>query len=218
MIDHGDLDAIAREGRRAIELARAAPDARPRQYPSWTLVDLVVHLGGVHGRTAEICRTLPKRPIPTATPPAEADPVGWAEERLEEMLDALARADPEAHVWTFVDDRRLAFWGPRMVVETGVHRWDAEDAVGQPQPLLDIVAERGLDEFGALYLPRLGRVPTIELYATDLGRRWHYGQGRAGMTVEDTASGLFLRLMARPGALLPPAWSAAVDALPSPSQ
>ncbi len=104
-----------------------------------------------------------------------------------------------------------------MVIETGVHRWDAQGALGGPDPLLSVVATHGLDEFTDVYLGRLGDVPTIELVATDLGRSWRYGRGGPSATIEGTASELFLRLMSRPGAPLPSEWEHAVDALGSPA-
>lgn len=213
-----ELTAIEREGSCILALGRAAPGSVVPQYPTWTLRDLVVHVAGVHGRTAVICRTLPQERIPIPRLPDGHDPFDWAEEQLESMLEALASADPDAEVWTFVPSPRLAFWVPRMVIETGVHRWDAQSAVGDPDPLPPIVAAGGLDEFGDLYLPRLGDVPAIELVATDLGRGWRYGQGDPAMVIEATASDLFLRLMSRPGAALPRAWEAAVDALSAPAK
>lgn len=211
------IAAIEDEGRRIITLARQQPDAVVPQYPTWTLRDLVIHVGGVHARTAEICRTLPRERIPTPKPPADADAFGWAEAQLERMLDGLRTADPGAHVWTFVTDKRLAGWERRMLVETGVHRWDAEGALGTPEPLLPLVAGHGLDEFPELYLPRLGDVPAIELTAVDLGRTWRYGGGEPVTSVEGTASALFLRLVSRPGVALPQAWEQAIDALPTPA-
>ena len=150
--------------------------------------------------------------------PADVDPFEWAAEQLARMLHGLAMADPDAQVWTFVDDRALGFWSRRMVIETGVHRWDAHMAVGEPVELLSIVAGHGLDEFADLYLPRLGAVQTLELNATDLGRRWRFGQGESRAYVEGTASDLFLRLMSRPGVELPSDWAHAVDALGSPAE
>ena len=213
-----ELAVTEREGSCILELGRASPDSVVPQYPTWTLRDLVVHVAGVHARTAAICRTLPQGRIPVPQLPDGHDPFDWAEEQLESMLGALASADPEAEVWTFVPSPRLAFWGPRMVIETGVHRWDAQSAVGDPDPLLPIVAAGGLDEFSDLYLARLGDVPPIELVATDLGRSWRYGGDDPAMVIEATASDLFLRLMSRPGAALPPAWEAAVDALSAPAK
>ncbi len=218
MTSVGELAVIEREGSRILELGRAAPGRVVPQYPTWSLAALVVHVAGVHARTAAICRTLPRERIPIPEPPDGHDPFDWAEEQLGDMLGALATADPDAEVWTFVPSPRLAFWGPRMVIETGLHRWDAQSAVGDPDPLLPVVAADGLDEFGDLYLARLGDVPAIELVATDLGRSWQFGKGDPATIVEATASDLFLRLMSRPGAALPPAWEAAVDALPAPAK
>jgi uncharacterized protein (TIGR03083 family) len=217
MEDAADLEVIAREGRRVIEFARRAPEARVPQYPTWTLRDLVTHVGAIHGRTSEICRTLAQERVPTARCPAGADPCDWAEERLEAMLDDLRTADPEARAWTFVRDTRLGFWHRRMVIETGVHRWDAQGAVEDAEPLLPLVAVHGLEEFPELYLPRLGDVPTLELHATDRGHTWRYGEGEPAASVEGTASDLFLRLMSRPGTDLPEPWEHAVDALGSPA-
>lgn len=217
MVPVTDLSTIESEGRRIIGYGRAAPGAVVPQYPTWTLRDLVVHVGGVHGRTAEICRSLPQVQVPTTTPPDTVDPFAWAETQLERMLQGLRTADPTKAVWTFVDDPALGFWCRRMVIETGVHRWDAQGSVEDPEPLLDLVASHGLDEFPELYLPRLGQLPTIELVASDLGRAYRFGVGEPEGRVSGTASDLFLRLMSRPGASLPAAWAQAVDALGSPA-
>ncbi len=211
------LAVIEREGRRIIALGRSAPERRVPQYPTWTLRDLVMHVASVHGRTAEVCRMLPKERIATPAPPEDRDAFDWATEQLDRMLAGLGTADVESAVWTLVPSQRLAFWGPRMVIETGVHRWDAQAAIEVPEPLLPVVATAGLDEFSALYLPQLGRVPTIELTATDHGRAWRFGEGEPAARIEGTASDLFLRLMSRPGTPLPHEWERAVDALGSPA-
>ena len=213
-----DLVAIQGEGRRVVELARNDPGRPVPQYPTWTLRDLAIHLASVHGRTAEICRTLPAERIPSAELPEGHDPFAWADDMLTDRVDGLRSTDPEAEVWTFGSDATLRFWGRRMVIETGVHRWDAQGAIEDPDPLLAIVATHGLDEFSDMYLPRLGEVPTIELVATDMGRSWQYGPSQSAASISGTASDLFLRLMSRPGAQLPPDWERAVDSLASPAR
>lgn len=212
-----DLAAIEREGQRIIAHGRKAPDRIVPQYPSWTLRDLVLHVASIHGRTAMICETLPQERIPAPEPPPETDAFDWADAQLERMLRGLRSADPSLEVWAFVADRRLAFWRRRMVIETGVHRWDAQAATEAPEPLPPIVAAHGLDEFGDMYLPRLVDVPPVELHATDLGRSWRLGGGGPAGKVSGTASDLYLRLMSRPGARLPAQWERAVDALPTPA-
>ena len=217
MASQGSLAVIEQEGRRIIEYAQRHPERVVPQYPTWTQRDLAIHVASIHGRTAAICETLPQERIPTAQLPEGRDPFDWAGQMLAEMVEALASADPGARVWTFGSDPTLRFWERRMVIETGVHRWDAQGALGQPDPLLPEVASDGLDEFPDMYLGRLGDVPTIDLVATDLGRSWRYGEGEPVAAIEDTASALFLRLMSRPGADLPATWQEAVDALGSPA-
>jgi len=213
-----DLATIEAEGRRIVELARSHPGRTVSQYPTWKLRDLAIHVASVHGRTAEICRTLPAERIPSAELPEGEDPFDWADDMLTDMVEGLRRTDPEAEVWTFGSDATLRFWRRRMVIETGVHRWDAQGALEDPDPLLAIVATHGLDEFSDMYLPRLGEIGTLQLFATDMGRSWQFGPGRPAASTSATASDLFLRLMSRPGAQLPPDWERAVDSLASPAR
>jgi hypothetical protein len=133
---------------------------------------------------------------------------------LEEMLAALTDADPQTPVWTFDDSGLLGFWEKRMVPETGVHRWDAEQVVGRLDPLTDRVALVGLEEFGDFWLRNLGDVQAMEVVATDLGRSWVYGNGDPTAVVEGSGSEVYLRLMQRPSSVvLPDDWAAAVDGL-----
>lgn len=217
MATQNRLDAIVREGQRLIDFARGAPGRIVPQYPTWTLTDLTMHVATIHARTAEICRTLPPERIDFADLARGDDPFGLAETSLTTMVEVLSQADPDAAVWTVGSDQRVRFWERRMLIETGVHRWDAQSTVGTADPLLLIVASDGLDEFTDFYLGRLGDVPTIEVVATDLERSWRYGEGEPVDVVRGTASELFLRLMSRPGTPFPPAWERAVDGLASPA-
>ncbi len=103
-----------------------------------------------------------------------------------------------------------------MVIEAGLHRWDAQQAVEPPDPLLDPVAIAGLDEFAEMWLPRMGELPTLEILATDQDRSWIFGSGEPVESVDGGVSDLYLRLMARPGVDLPPQWTAAIDGLAPP--
>ena len=217
MSTSSNLALIEQEGRRIIAYARQDRERIVPQYPTWTLRDLAIHLASVHGRTAVICRTLPQKRVPSAQLPEGREPFEWAEEVLTDMVDSLGSAGLDTVVWGFGPDPTLRFWERRMVIETGVHRWDAQGALKSPDPLLPDVATHGLDEFPDMYLGRLGVVPTIELIATDLGRSWRYGPGEPSAVIEGTASELFLRLMSRPGTPLPSDWEHAVDALGSPA-
>lgn len=187
------------------------------QYPDWTLREMMLHVAAIHGRIAEIVRT--QSTVRPATPelPTGADPIEWSGRQLSSLLDALASADLETQVWTPVSDSRIAFWERRMVIETGLHRWDADSAVRPGAPLDARVASDGLDEIPLMYMHRLGDVPPLELVATDLDRSWRFGDGDPSAVIHGTASDLYLRLMSRPGSTLPAEWEQAVDALGAPT-
>lgn len=211
------LSAIRVEGDRIAQLARRDPERPVPQYPGWTMGDLVTHTAAIHGRTTLICNELPTERVASPPMPEGADPVVWYEATLDAMLEALAAADDSTPVWGFVPNCTLSFWEDRMLIETGVHRWDAEQAFGQERPLLPQVALAGLDEFPSMWLPRLGDIEPIRLHATDAGRLWDYKPGEPTATVSGTASDLFLRLMSRPSPVeLPDSWAKAVDSLDPP--
>jgi uncharacterized protein (TIGR03083 family) len=212
-----NLASIESEGRRLLvtagrDLGRAVP-----QYPGWALAELASHTASIHGRTTLIVTDLPVERISAPTMPEGADVLDWCDRTLDEMLAALRRADPTAPCWGFGPSPSVGFWEKRMVIETGVHRWDAYGAFGEEDRLTDLVAKSGLEEFADMWLPRLGDVPTIVVSATDLGRSWTYGEGDPSASIEGTASDLYLRLMSRPSPVeLPSEWAVAVDGLDPP--
>ncbi len=193
------------------DLSRPVP-----QYPDWTMFDLLSHLASVHGRTRIIVTELSDERPHGSRLPEHGDVGRWFAESLDSMLEAFVGADPEASVWGFGSNPTVGGWERRMVIETGLHRWDADQAAGETRALHEMVAISGLDEFADVYLPYLPGVPSIELVATDLGRSWVVGEGEPATRAEGTASDLYLRLMSRPGVELPPAWAEAVDSLKPP--
>jgi uncharacterized protein (TIGR03083 family) len=211
------LEAIETEGRGLVAYAKRDPGRFVPQYPTWTMQDLVVHTASIHARTVEVCERLPQERIPAPKLPAGRDAFEWYEETLVAMLTSFRATDPAAEVWFFTADQSVAAWERRMLIETGVHRWDAQQAFEDPEPLLPIVATNGLDEFGAMWLPRLGDLPALTVTATDTGRTWTFGTGAAGAAITGTGSDIYLRLMSRPGVRLPKEWAAAVDGAATPA-
>jgi uncharacterized protein (TIGR03083 family) len=211
-----NLASIESEGRRLGNTARREPTRSVPQYPDWTLADLAVHTAAIHGRTAQICKELPTERISSPTLPEDAEALDWYDETLDSLLTALTAADAVSPCWGFLPDSTVGFWERRMVVETGVHRWDAFQAFGEQDRLTDHVAVTGLEEFTEMWLPRLGEVQPIRVTATDLARTWTFGDDPVA-EVEGTASDLFLRLMSRPSPVrLPDDWASAVDDLDPP--
>jgi uncharacterized protein (TIGR03083 family) len=211
------LEAIRGESLRILELARRDPGRPVPQYPEWVMSDLLSHVGSVLGRTTLICRERPTERISGPRPAEGSDVLAWYEAILAEMLSTLEESDPDTPVWGFWPGARIGLWERRMVVETGIHRWDAEQAFGDPGPLLDLVAVSGLDEFTDMWVPRMADWPALGVSATDLGRDWVLGTGTPEATVSGTASDLYLRLMSRASAVqLPEEWAGAVDSLEPP--
>jgi uncharacterized protein (TIGR03083 family) len=211
------LAAISSEGERIAELARQDRDRPVPQYPDWVMTDLVSHLASIHGRMTLICRDLPTERPSAPRLPDGIDVLDWYEDNLGEMLSTLRDADPDTPVWGFWPESTMGLWERRMVIETGVHRWDADQAFGDPEPLTELVALSGLNEFETMWLPRLGELPVLEAKAVDLGLTWMFASGSPLRTVSGTASDLYLRLMSRPSTVeLPLQWSTAVDALEPP--
>ena len=85
-------------------------------------------------------------------------------------------------------------------------------------PLTALVGRTALDEFGDMWVPRMGEIPgVLDVTATDLGESWSFGSGAGTGRASGTASDLYLRLMSRPSPVeLPVQWSAVVDALEPP--
>lgn len=217
MLSAENLASIEAEGRRLGAYARRDPDRPVPQYPEWTMADLASHTASIHGRTTLIVKELSEERVSAPRLPEGRNVVDWYEETLEEMLAALRDADPTAPCWGFGPNPCVGFWETRMVIETGVHRWDAAQAFDEADRLTDRVAGEGLEEFAAMWLPQLGDVSTLQVRATDLGESWVFGDGEPADTVEGPASDLYLRLVARPSPVeLPPDWTAAIDGLAPP--
>jgi uncharacterized protein (TIGR03083 family) len=213
-----NLDEIRSEGERVLELGRLDRERPVPQYPGWLITDLVSHLGGNHARTTIICREFPTERPSTPRPPEGADIIDWYQENLEEMLTSLAESDPDAPVWGFWQESTMGLWEKRMLIETGLHRWDADQAFGDPAPLTELVGRTALDEFDDMWVPRLGEVPgVLEVTATDLGESWSFGSGSGKGSATGSASDIYLRLMSRPSSVeLPEDWARVIDALQPP--
>ncbi|HEU4321312.1 MAG TPA: maleylpyruvate isomerase family mycothiol-dependent enzyme [Acidimicrobiia bacterium] len=217
MLSAENLASIESEGRRLIGFVEREPDRPVPQYPDWSLADLASHTGSIHGRTRLIVTEHPTERISAPTLPEGANVVEWYVETLEGMLAALRESDPETPCWAFGPNQCAGFWESRMVIETGVHRWDAAQAFGEEDRLIDNVASNGLAEFGDMWLPQLGEVSTLEVTAVDLGQTWVYGSGEPIHTIDGAASDLYLRLMSRPSPVeLPADWAAAIDGMAPP--
>ncbi|HEX6312446.1 MAG TPA: maleylpyruvate isomerase family mycothiol-dependent enzyme [Acidimicrobiia bacterium] len=184
--------------------AAAATDAPLDRHvpscPEWTVADLARHLG-IHHRwvTANVGRPPADGPASLAdraSPPEGAALVGWIPEGADALARHLERTGPAAPSWTWTGDQTAAFWARRTAIETSIHRWDVENAVGAPAGFAPPVAADAIDEFLSIMPVRVAGVGgTIHLHTTDTEGEWlvRLDDGGAHVTREHAKGDVALR-------------------------
>jgi uncharacterized protein (TIGR03083 family) len=170
---------------------------------TWTLYDLANHMGGGNLWAAAAITELHGD---YDAAPAPRDPgalPGWLRGTGQALLEALDR-DPSATAWTIAPPPTVGFWQRRRCLETLIHRWDAERAVGGGGEMDAELSDDGIAEVIDTMAPRqvrLGRASApahaIGLNATDTGSRRVLGPGDPVATVSGTAADLLLLLWGR---------------------
>ncbi len=214
-------EAVRVDGLRLGEVARDNLDARIEHCPEWDMAALVEHTAMVY-RFMAACL---KSSTPDAPPKLEAEDapsgdavVDYFGEKHTQLLEALAGADPDAAAWNWTSDPTARFFWHRMASETAIHRWDAENAVGEAtiDGAFDAdLAADGIDEVIAVGMQHTMRGPvsdyppgSLHLHRTDGEGEWmltsadgalvvteEHGKGDAA--VRGSASALFLYLWGR---------------------
>ncbi|MBO0702500.1 MAG: maleylpyruvate isomerase family mycothiol-dependent enzyme [Candidatus Dormibacteraeota bacterium] len=214
----------------AAQVTPATLDRQVPTCPEWALRDLVGHLGYVQRWvTAIVARRLsapPARDVGGPPPPPDApDLAAWLGQGSDSLREAVDQAGPEAQVWSWSGDDRVAFWARRMANEAAVHAADAQLVTGSVAPLDPARAADGIEEWlWMLSLPqgaeRSARYPvrpggeSLHVHATDPelstgsegewmirrtaeGISWERGHVKADVALRGGASGLFLLLLRR---------------------
>lgn len=159
-------------------------DAPVAGCPGWDLAQLTRHLSSVH-RWARHCVVHAERPaddvIAEPEPDADAEFLAtWLLEGGRALADALRAADPTAATWhPFPVPAVTGVWARRQAHETSIHRWDAQAAVGAPDPIDPAFASDAIDEFFTIALPRtIARdqvtppVGSVHVHCTDVNGEW----------------------------------------------
>ena len=185
-LEFADLLRLMDDRSTAFQAAVAAAPSlgvRVPTCPEWTLSDLVQHLVEGRYRWAATVAAGPADAPAAVSPPApprEREAVlAWFADSVRELLDALREAGPDRGCWTW--------WGTSQSPQTSgavarhqlqqlaVHTYDAQVAVGAPQPLSGEVALDGVDEFlttcVATAAPWPHKPAVIDYHATE-GQSW----------------------------------------------
>ena len=220
-------DVVAAETRALAAVVRDADPTTPvPSCPDWTLTDLVSHVGTIHRWVTDMVVTLSPERKRRARDDRRADGpanAAWLTDGVDPLLAAFAGADPESPMWAWGMPKQVKFWPRRMLHETGVHRADAELAVGQTPSFEPAVAADGIEELLAnlpeavYFAPNVaalvGDGESIVFVALDAkaawridlapdGFRWERLEGptlHSTVVVGAPASDLLLYLYGRPG-------------------
>lgn len=208
----------------------AGYDADVPSCPTWTVTDLVLHLGRGQRQVAELVRRGSETPVDIAevagTEP-DRDPTSlraWLTQGAAELHQALAEAGEDRPTWTFSADGTSMFWARRMAHEAVVHRMDAQLAAGGPLAVTcstPALHADGISE--GLELQTTARPPdqtvgtgqSLHVHATDEslgedgewlltrtsdGARWEHGHARADVALRGRVHLLQAVLSRRVGA------------------
>jgi uncharacterized protein (TIGR03083 family) len=208
-------DALRRDGDALAAAADGNLELPVPSCPGWDVAGLVWHTGEVHHFWGQVASRRLQRhddAEPTARPPDEAL-VEWFRDGVKRLGDVLRNADPTAAVWTWAPQKDIAFIQRRMAQETAVHRWDAQSATGETEPIDALLAVDGVDEFMDLWMPQdgepfIGERASIHLHSTDAHGEWvvtveggrasvRRGHEKADVAVRAPASDLLLLLWRR---------------------
>lgn len=122
-------------------------DAHVPTCPAWNVAKLTIHTGQHHRWVADAVRRRGSVPDEPPKPGLRGEAlVEWFREGWRDLADLLDTVADDEPAWSWSGDHRAAFWRRRTALETLVHRWDAENAVGRAGPLDPELSADGVDE------------------------------------------------------------------------
>ena len=179
--------------------------------PGWTVADLLGHHAGVFCFATAQLRAEPGSDLVAFDPPPAGDPLEVFSATADGLFAAFAAVDPDEHRPNWAGAPTAAFWWRRMAQEAAIHRWDAEAAHTEPDPIDAELAADGVDELADTFLAQAkrrgitGTGETVHLHATDDGvtGEWMFtftpegvdverAHGKGDMAVPGSASDLLL--------------------------
>lgn len=184
------LDHLQADGERLATAARSAPEATVPTCPEWDETKLVQHIGGAHRWVESMVRARSSEMLPfPRAPKGWPEMIAWYDEGLGLLVSALRDGGPDVAVWNWAANGAAPaiFWFRRMAHETSIHRWDAENTVGDARPIDVELAVDGIDEAAGMLAMRLSMQPEPAL------------DGPLGLEATDAAFSRTLHLT--PGAL-----------------
>lgn len=185
----------------------------------WTVHSVVGHIGWVLRFVSLCVEASPEDPPPRSSvgePPVGSDVIGWFEQSVSMATSAIDNADLEEARPTWIGPQPGHWWLRRIAQEVAMHRWDVENAVGQPEPINPQLARDGVDEVLEVFVPNRLQFDvldadgsTIHLHATDIDHgewlihvtadavRWEHAHAKGDVAARGTMSDLLLMMWGR---------------------
>jgi uncharacterized protein (TIGR03083 family) len=180
------LRRLEADGEAFFAAAERDPTADVQACPGWNVDKLVGHMGRIHTWATQVVRSRTTERISSRLFPEGPDePVQrlrWGRERHAELVDALNDLGEDDPVWIWSPEGigHGRFWHRRQAHELALHRWDAQRATGDPEPLDGELAADGIEELFAVFLTPTGGSTrqvstdgaTLHLHCTDRDGEW----------------------------------------------
>jgi uncharacterized protein (TIGR03083 family) len=156
--------------------------------PDWTLLDLAKHVGGVMGFWSHVLADGMGRPKPEIIEEPGPAPTMWFTTIASALVGELKAGTGDTKVWTWDPSNQSAgFVARRMAHETAIHRFDAQMAIGKPQPVEPALAADGIEEIFAMCAAAPDRMgqgegQTLHLHSAE-GNEWLIAMKPDGLEV-----------------------------------
>lgn len=183
--------------------------------PGWMVKELLEHVAGVYTfATQNLAADPGAELLVDVSLPEGVEGRALLESSAGALLDQLEDVDPSEHRPNWAGVPTAEFYFRRMAQESAVHRWDAQLAVGDPEPIPAEQAVDGVDELFEVFLGPwakargiIGDGESVHLHATDAddveGGEWTLTfvpegvevdriHGKAQMAARGSASDLLL--------------------------
>jgi uncharacterized protein (TIGR03083 family) len=157
-------EALEANGRRLIETGTRALPAPVASCPGWDVARLLTHLSHIYDwATRNLSADGNERVRLGRMSDIPIDPQECTA-ALDALLGVLRTVSPDAPCAGPLTPRTAAWWARRQLLETVVHRWDVENAVGAPSEIDPTVAALGVAEFEEVFAA--GQAIPVKVHAT----------------------------------------------------
>ena len=169
------LESIISDSAAVAAALDADTQAQVTSCPGWDVQALAAHLGRVHRFwTAQVQSKLSTGGrVAIDDQPTDGDSA-WFIEGASELVEALEATEPDTPCWNWSGRNQTARWAiRRMAQETAVHRWDAQSAGVEPDPIDVEIAIDGIDEVFDMFMPAALEFDEVKKDDADLGGTIH---------------------------------------------